>query len=61
MKNFQKVIWIEPNIFNEENIEYIRELKSIKSSQLFLFKKVDEAINYIKTIEFEEIKIIVSG
>ena len=61
MKNMQKVIWIDSNIFNEENLEYISELKTNKSFQLFLFKNVDEAINYIKTIAFEEIKIIVSG
>ena len=61
MKNLQKVIWIDSNIFNEENLEYISELKTNKSFQLFLFKNVDEAINYIKTIAFEEIKIIVSG
>lgn len=28
MKNLQKVIWIDSNIFNEENLEYISELKT---------------------------------
>ena len=56
------VIWIDANIIdNKENISYIKELKSIGSIRLKLSKDVDKAIKYLKTIDFHETKVIVSG
>ena len=56
------VIWIDANIIdNKENISYVNELKSIGSIRLKLSKDVDKAIKYLKTIDFHETKVIVSG
>ena len=56
------VIWIDANIIdNKENISYVKELKSIGSIWLKLSKDVDKAIKYLKTIDFHETKVIVSG
>ena len=59
-KTITHVIWIDPNIDSEENEDYQEDLKKTKC-KLKCFKKVDEAIKYIKTIKFEETKIIISG
>ena len=55
------VIWIDPNIYNEQNIEYIKELKEKNSFKLNLYNKVEDAIKYLKKLKFEETKVIVSG
>ena len=55
------VIWIDPYINSEENKKYAQELKSINSLSNGLFQNVDEAIDYMKTIEFKETKVILSG
>ena len=54
-------IWIDPNIDKGENIGYGKELESINFYKPQLCKKVSEAIDYLRTIKFEETKIIVSG
>ena len=59
-KIISNVIWIDPNIDSEENEEYQENLKKAKC-KLKCFKKVDEAIKYLKTIKFEETKVIISG
>ena len=57
-----QLIWIDPNIDNNENTGYSKELRSMKSLKVIkLFKKIDESIDYMKKIEFDETKIIVSG
>ena len=57
-----QLIWIDPNIDNNENTSYSKELRSMKSLKVIkLFKKIDESIDYMKKIEFDETKIIVSG
>ena len=56
-----KVIWIDANVDNKENSSYINLLRINIDIDLILFKNVDEAINYIKNIKFEETKIILSG
>ena len=61
MANEVNVIWIDANIDNYENSEYTKELSKINSLKLKLFKKVNEAIIYIKSIKFKETKIIISG
>ena len=59
--NVFNVIWIDKNIDNKENMSYINVLKEYNIIKLNLFNNVDEAINYMKTIKFEETKVIVSG
>ena len=55
------IIWVDENIDNEENQNYVKDLKSIGSLRVRCFKKVEKAITHIKYIEFQETKIIVSG
>ena len=55
------LLWIDQNIYSDENKKYTDIFKSFNSLKLNLFKKVDEAINFMKNIQFEETIIIVSG
>ena len=59
-KIIQNVIWIDPNVDNNENKDYQKDIQKMKC-KLKCFKKVEEAIIYLKTIKFEEVKIIISG
>ena len=62
MANKQYTIWIDPNIDNTENIEYSEELKLISPLlKVELFKEIDPAIKYMKTVEFDQTKVIISG
>ena len=55
------IIWIDPNADNEENRGYLKDLQSYNYFKIKCFKNIDEAINIIKKIEFEETYIILSG
>ena len=55
------VIWIDTNIDNQENSAYVKSLESINSLNLKTFKNIDEAINYMENISYEETKVIISG
>ena len=55
------VIWIDPNIDNEENTKYIKELQDINFFNIRYFKNVVDAITLIKSIRFIETNIIISG
>ena len=55
------VIWIDANVHNKINSLYSKELKSMSALKVELFEEIDEAMCYLKKLEFEEIKIIVSG
>ena len=55
------VIWIDENLDSEENKKYTKELNSFGSLNVRLFKNLDKAIDYLKYIEFQETKIILSG
>ena len=55
------VVWIDENLDSEENKKYIKELNSFGSLIVRLFKNLDKAIEYLKYIEFQETKIILSG
>ena len=55
------VIWVDQEVYNEENTGYLKELEEMKSFKIRCFKSVSEAMHYIKNIDFEETKIIVSG
>ena len=59
--NVVNVIWIDKNIDNKENTGYTKILKEYNVIKLNLFNHVDEAINYMETIKFEETKVIISG
>ena len=66
-KNYQNievktnVIWIDPNIDNQENINYLKKLSSNNSLMITKFKNIEEAINHFKGIKFRETKVIISG
>ena len=55
------LIWIDANVDNEENTEYTKLLESINSLKLRIFKNVDDAINLMENICYEETKVMVSG
>ena len=55
------VLWLDPNIDWEENSHYFDELTQLVSYKIYRIKTVDEAINQINEILFEETIIIVSG
>jgi len=61
MEIITNVIWIDPNIKNEENSEYKEKLEKIGNIKLKCFETVKEAINHLKKIKFQETKIIISG
>ena len=55
------MIWIDSNIHNEKNTNYIKEIQSTFIMNIKLFTNVKEAINYIKEIRFKSTKVIISG
>ena len=63
-QNYEKnsyLIWIDSNIHNEKNTNYIKEIQSTFIMNIKLFTNVKESINYIKEIRFESTKVIISG
>jgi len=61
MAIISNVVWINPFMDDDENIRFVKELENTGYLRVRCFKKIDEAINYIKSIRFEETKIIVNG
>ena len=59
------VIWIDPNVGNDQNSKYANNLKALKHLNLQKFSKTDEGINYLKSLlkslKFEKVIIIVSS
>ena len=55
------IIWIDPNINNNENTKYLRQLESYKNTKVHPFKNILDSIEFIKTLKFEETNIIISG
>ena len=55
------ILWVDSNVDDEENTSYIEELKSLGYYKIKCFKEINAAIEHLKTIEFEETIIIVSG
>ena len=55
------LIWVDPNVDNEENSEYKDELEYLCFHKIKLFKNIEKALNTIKSIKFEETIKIVSG
>ena len=61
MTSISNVIWIDEDFENEETKKYRIEIESILYLKVNCFVKVEEAINYLKQIEFVETKIIIGG
>ena len=61
MENNSYIIWIDEKIDNEENSNYSKELKSMGLLNLSSYKEIDEAINQMKSLKFQETKVIISG
>ena len=55
-----KIIWLDQKVNNEENKKFVKELEELGYKNIKLFQKVNEAIEYMKSIQFEETKIIVN-
>jgi hypothetical protein len=55
------VIWIDPHADNEENRKYLKELDKIWYLKIKSYKNIEEALSYIKELQFVETKIIVRG
>ena len=58
-KNY--VIWIDPEIRTEEITQYASELEENQILTVKLFKVINEAIDYLKSLRFKETKVIVNG
>ena len=56
-----QIIWIAPNVDNDENKDYCEKIRSLDSVQLTTFKEIKGAIKYLKTIKFTETKILISS
>ena len=54
------VIWINRDLNKEENIKYIDELNTLISLNISTFENLDMAIEYMKSIKFQETKIIIN-
>ena len=57
INDITNVIWIDPNVDNEENTYYTQELKKIKNVKINCFKNVMDALAFIKQIKFSETNI----
>ena len=55
------ILWIDPNVNNEENSNYKEKLKNLGYSNIFCVTTIKEGLNILKSIKFEETFIIVSG
>ena len=55
------IIWISSNENNEIINNYLKELKTSNFYKINLFYSIEESINKIKDIKFEETIILISG
>ena len=55
------VIWIDPEIDNFENKNYLQELNNFLFIKIKAYKNIDEGLEYIKSLRFEVPKIILCG
>ena len=63
LKENTKVIWIDPNIDNDENKNYVYELNLLlkEEKNVKTFKDASNAIDYLKSLEFDKTVIISNG
>ena len=61
----QYAIWIDPTIDVGENIYFSKELEDMPKTNKLLkvktYKEINETIEYMKNIDFNETKVILSG
>ena len=57
--DYINVIWIDSKINNDENTKYQKDLKPL--TKLNCFENIKEGIDFLKTIKFEKVVIIISG
>lgn len=55
------LIWIDPNVENIQNKDYAEEFNKLNYIRLKTYEKVEEAILYLKSLKFEETKVIISS
>ncbi len=55
------LIWIDQNIDNNENIDYLKEFEKKKSYDIFTFKNENDGLKKIKEIKFRKTFIIING
>jgi hypothetical protein len=60
-KNTITGVWIDQNINNEENKKYWTKLSGIIGLEIKPYDNVSVAIEYLKTLKFVPIFIIISG
>ena len=56
-----ELIWIDANVNNEENNGYKNEMKKFMQAKFSFFEGTQEALDYLKTIEFIPTFIMCSG
>ena len=55
------IIWLDQNCFGDETMGYISELRFLGYYNINCFKTINESIEYLKKIKFQDTIIIVSG
>ena len=55
------IIWIDPNVNNQQNEKYKKELESLGFQKIKLYNNIEDSIKELITIRFEETYIIGSG
>ena len=55
------IIWIDPNVNNQQNEKYKKELESLGFQKIKLYNNIEDSIKELITIKFQETYIIVSG
>ena len=61
MEGISIVIWVDPQVDNEENKKYLKFMDKFDYLKVRYFKEIKHAIAEIKKIDFEETLIILSG
>ena len=56
-----KIFWIDPNVYNKENMKYKKILEDLTHREIECTKTIEEGINNLKAIKFIDTFIIVSG
>ncbi|EAR92751.1 NAD:arginine ADP-ribosyltransferase (macronuclear) [Tetrahymena thermophila SB210] len=59
----QKILWIDQDVESVENTNYLNKIKSLGLSDVELqcYNSVDAAMNYLKKLHFDHVRLICSG
>ena len=57
----ENILWLDPNVDNEENKCYQELINEMNKFNLFLFKETNDIISKLETIAFEKTYILLSG